>query len=572
MTGLGVRCRAGAVGALLVVLLLVGAVAVSAPAAQAATTATGFGFDTCSAPSTTTMADWLNSPYRSVGVYIGGANRACADGNLSASWVTTVEHQGWDIVPTYVGLQAPCVAQPGLSPIDPTQAATQGSGAADDAAARAKFFGLPSSSPIYFDMEAYGTDPGCVTAVQQFLSAWTQELHVQGYLSGVYGSSNSTIANEASAHASGMVVPDAIWFANWNGTSNVFGDPAFANSLWSNHQRLHQFQANLTESWGGASVTIDQDYNDGPTVGPPASCVPGGSGISGAVPPAPQVAANSGLQWSAWTAVKPPPAGNASAPAVASWGPGRLDLFERGQDGNLWHRFSTDRGTTWSSWESLASPSGGMTCSPSAVSWSAGRVDVFVRGVDGALWHKWWDGAAWRGWESLGGALVSSPTVSSWAPGRLDIFVVGTDRAMWHTWWDGTAWRAFESLGGYLLQDPTSVSTASNRIDVFGLATANVPSHEVWNGSAWSGWHQDAPGTSASGPSVAAWGSGRLDLFYEAGVSGYQMNHDFSIGGAWYQDEEGGSLTSAPAALAMGPDHIDVFVRGGDGNLWHLQS
>ncbi len=30
---------------------------------------------------------------------------------------------------------------------------------------------------------------------------------------------------------------------------------------------------------------------------------------------------------------------------------------------------------------------------PGAASWATDRLDVFVRGTDNALWHKWWDGA-----------------------------------------------------------------------------------------------------------------------------------------------------------------------------------
>ena len=35
---------------------------------------TGLGFDACSTPSPTTMAAWGASPYRAIGIYIGGAN------------------------------------------------------------------------------------------------------------------------------------------------------------------------------------------------------------------------------------------------------------------------------------------------------------------------------------------------------------------------------------------------------------------------------------------------------------------------------------------------------------------
>ena len=41
---------------------------------------------------------------------------------------------------------------------------------------------------------------------------------------------------------------------------------------------------------------------------------------------------------------------------------------------------------------------------PAVASWSSGRLDVFVRGTDNALWHKWYQNS-WSGWESLGGVI-----------------------------------------------------------------------------------------------------------------------------------------------------------------------
>ena len=39
----------------------------------------GYGFDACDAPSASTMTAWrAASPYRAIGVYLGGVNRACA--------------------------------------------------------------------------------------------------------------------------------------------------------------------------------------------------------------------------------------------------------------------------------------------------------------------------------------------------------------------------------------------------------------------------------------------------------------------------------------------------------------
>jgi hypothetical protein len=75
----------------------------------------------------------------------------------------------------------------------------------------------------------------------------------------------------------------------------------------------------------------------------------------------------------------------------------------------------------WSDWESLG---GVLTSGPGCSSWDEGRLDVFVRGTDRALWHKWYDGG-WSGWESLGGVLTSDPDAVSWVFGRIDVFVRG---------------------------------------------------------------------------------------------------------------------------------------------------
>src|SRR5689334_13189667 len=141
----------------------------AAPQVARAGVFTGYGFESCTAPSTSALKAWAASPYRAVGIYLGGVNRACKDGNLSASWVSTTLASGWSLLPLYVGLQAPCVGQSGLQRIStvPATAATQGSAAADDAVAKATTFGLPSDSPIYYDMEGYKTnDTACTRAVQ----------------------------------------------------------------------------------------------------------------------------------------------------------------------------------------------------------------------------------------------------------------------------------------------------------------------------------------------------------------------------------------------------------------------
>ena len=234
---------------------------------------TGMAFDACAAPSVATMQSWLASPYRAVGIYIGGSMRACGDGNLSSTWVSQVSSMGWGLMPIYVGPQAPCVDQTGLSTIDPTQAAAQGKAAAADAAGRAAFFGLGAGTPVYYDMEAYDpTVSGCTATVLSFLTAWTQELHARGYTSGAYGSTASLMVDLSTAMGTtGFTAPDNVWFASWNGLqtlSDSTSHPEFRDSYWAGGQRLHQY-ATGSETWGGVRIDIDADWVGGRVTGAP---------------------------------------------------------------------------------------------------------------------------------------------------------------------------------------------------------------------------------------------------------------------------------------------------------------
>ena len=245
-----------------------------ATAQQSADVFTGYGFESCNAPSISTLTAWAASPYQALGIYIGGVNRACKNANLSSSWVTTTRSLGWSLLPLYVGLQAPCVSESGLAKISQTlaTAAAQGKAAADDAVAQASAVGLPGGSPIYLDVEGYATNnASCTKAVQSFVGGWVNELRPLGYLAGVYGSAASTIRDVA---ALGAGIPDAVWIANWNGVEGVFGDPHVSDSLWAAHQRVHQYKGGHNETWGGVTLNIDNDYADGPVVGPSAAPQP----------------------------------------------------------------------------------------------------------------------------------------------------------------------------------------------------------------------------------------------------------------------------------------------------------
>jgi len=130
-------------------------------------------------------------------------------------------------------------------------------------------------------------------------------------------------------------------------------------------------------------------------------------------------------------------------PFAVSWGPNHVDVFWRGTDGALWHRWFWQG--KWNGPESLGSEPLGSA--PVPVSWGPNHVDVFWRGTYGALWHRWFWQGKWNGPESLGSEpLGSAPVPVSWGPDHVDVFWRGTDGALWHRWfWQGN-WNGPESL------------------------------------------------------------------------------------------------------------------------------
>lgn len=224
----------------------------------------GLGFDTCSAPSATAMSTWLtSSPFRAAAIYIGGANSACAQPNLSASWVSAESAAGWQLIPVYVGLQAP-TSSCGCAEIVPAKATADGSAAASDAIAQAAALGIGPGNPIYFDMEAYTRTATATSAVLAFLSAWTSELTASGYISGVYSSATSGITDMVDALGTPFVEPNDIWIADWNNEETA-SDPYVPASDWYYNQRLHQYRGGHIDDYGGVKLDVDTDYLDGAT-------------------------------------------------------------------------------------------------------------------------------------------------------------------------------------------------------------------------------------------------------------------------------------------------------------------
>jgi hypothetical protein len=233
---------------------------------------TGLGFDACAAPSPRAMSAWASSPYRAVNIYIGGAVAACSQPNLTATWVANEVAAGWYLIPTYVGLQAPGNSC-GCKSFSPSQASSQGTAAANDAVANAVRLGIPAGNPIYYDMEAYAPSTATSIAVETYLAAWTAQLHALGYLSGVYSSGASGIADLVSVYGTSYREPDDLWIAEWNGVQSTSSQYVPAPD-WSAHQRIHQYSGGQNETHGGVTLNIDGNYVDAATANTSGGILP----------------------------------------------------------------------------------------------------------------------------------------------------------------------------------------------------------------------------------------------------------------------------------------------------------
>ncbi|HJR80937.1 MAG TPA: glycoside hydrolase domain-containing protein [Anaerolineales bacterium] len=248
----------------------------------------GQGFDTCEIPTISQLQTWQNSsPYKTINLYIGGSSRACDNTALSATYLSKLYQQGWMFIPTWVGPQAPCTGFRSRFSNDVTTAYNQGVNEANLAVERLAELGLTkpdkTGSVVYYDMEHYGTESACRSAVNAFMNGWVAQIRAHGNLAGVYA---STLCNTGLSDFRFLQhVPDVIWPARWyHGLGLGYYDPnasvwnlgsCVPNPVWANHQRIRQYEGAHNETWGNLTLDIDSNVLDGvvaiPDMIPPAA-------------------------------------------------------------------------------------------------------------------------------------------------------------------------------------------------------------------------------------------------------------------------------------------------------------
>ena len=202
-----------------------------------------------------------------------------------------------------------------------------------------------------------------------------------------------------------------------------------------------------------------------------------------------------------------------SSPVLDSMYPDHLHWFVRGEDGKLWQRGWTNEGGLgpWTSHDVL------VQGSPGARSRRPTVTDVFVRGMDNGVWHKWYSEGGWSNWtpDETGFQAGSSPVVDSMNPDHLHWFVRGADGQLWQRWWTaqggGSGWVCHE---GQIIGAPGVRSRYPTVTDVFVRGTDNGLWQKSWVHDHWTEWYADKDGfILGSSPVADSMAPGHLHIF-----------------------------------------------------------
>jgi len=515
---------------------------------------TGSGFDSCAAPGAGAMTKWLASSYRAVGIYIGGVNRACAQANLTPSWLTGIVSQGWHYFPIYPGLQSSCVLASGDATISTAHAAAEGKAAADDAAAQAASLGIGRGTPLSFDMEAYA--PACNSQVTTFLSAWDAELHVRGYSAGIYESFTNIGALVSAAGS--ITEPDVIYYADWDGKATT-RSPYMPANMWTNHARIHQYQGGHLETHGGATIDIDSDQLD--------------VSLSGTVAPARRPRYRI---------------------AVAINSNGTAEWFARSAGHALAHSWQQPVGSlTWSAIHTVGRSPTTIASNPSAVAQADGRLTVFARDGAGQIEHAWQQPGFPNDWEW--GTPLPAPQQARPGTDPAAVLLPRHDVALYLTTAGGSVaatrqqrpdqnahWTAWRNIGGNCASSPVPV-VSGRGVDVFCITAGRTAAADRWNGSTWSGWITlpDSPASLSGVPAVVVDGAGQVEFFAATTAGGLDDAWLTGVNGAWMWGSPlagpgstsgaGTKISGSPSAATWPSGNVVVYTRLPHGQVGYVR-
>ncbi len=255
---------------------------------------------------------------------------------------------------------------------------------------------------------------------------------------------------------------------------------------------------------------------------------------------------------------------------VASNADGRLEVFVRGSDNAMWHKYQLSPNGGWSNWYSLG---GSFTDKPAAYRNADGRMQVFARGTDGNLGTAYCQSnGVWTNFYGMGIAISGSPAVSVNLDGRMELFVRGTNNQIYHSYQlsPNSSWSSWYSLGGNMTDYPVAGPNADGRLQVFcrgadgALNTSYCQSNGVWTNF----FGMDA--TLVEVPALAINSDGRMELFIRGTTNSVYHSYQTAPNSGWTGWASlDGQITDHPAAARNSDGHLEAFARAGDGAVWH---
>jgi hypothetical protein len=215
-----------------------------------------------------------------------------------------------------------------------------------------------------------------------------------------------------------------------------------------------------------------------------------------------------GGSWSAWTPLGRPTGRAVGRPWALVGRYGKLAVFVRGDDGQLWHTWQSEAGEWAPDWVCLG---GRLASDPSVVLSPNGSLSVFARDPEGRVTHTWQQGPehghSWHDtWADMEGATQGRPTTLIGRDGGMVLFARGTDNALHHRWQTGTGgpWSAWTPLHGQLSNDPAVVLNPNGALSVFARDPQGRVTHTWQHGPEQGhGWHDtwaDMEGNLATDP------------------------------------------------------------------------
>lgn len=168
---------------------------------------------------------------------------------------------------------------------------------------------------------------------------------------------------------------------------------------------------------------------------------------------------------------------------------GNTELFARDTSGNIWYIPNPlNSSSSWSQVSSFQTPS-----DPTAVAYnSSGYLEMYVRGNDGNLYHSWETApGTWAGLVSLGngGTAFSGPAWPIVNSGRPELFIRDSSNRTWTISDLSGGWSSWSQIGTYQsLTDPIGVEDSNPYPEVFIEGNDGVAYQAYASSGSWSSW------------------------------------------------------------------------------------